>query len=528
MRDPVGRGGEAPTVSLSSQAGMSGPPPLAVARQLVERLDEAGIRYGVYKNRDAVAAGLAGLGDIDLLVAVGDSARFEAVLASLDAVRADPHPWHDTRVEGRSQWFVPDPASGAYLHLDVVAGLRIGHRFAKRYRALDHDDVLEWDRAEAPLPPLPILSLRDEGRLALLRSLYALPTWSRRRWVRVDGECARLLRRAALIGSANEVVRFDLGKTVVLCRVREAPPNVEVERRGIVQLMALVRRHDGHGWWREQGDLVVHHARRLRDLGARALSEAGLLESPRKAVLPAGLVIALIGPDGVGKSTQVARLAAILGRKFRCTTVYLGSGDGGWLIRRMARRGLAGWWARRRSLAYGEGAGGNAFLSASWGMLTAIERLMACRRARRASARGAIVISDRWPQVLQPGLLDGPRNMPQRPGLALGLWRIEQALYRRMAAYRPDQVIHLVSDFETSSARKPGDIDRPAFERRVKLMEAMRARDPATAVVDARDSLDEVTRNLFRIAWQAVRRAQGGEPARIEQGRPRLDGCEYA
>lgn len=73
-----------------------------------------------------------------------------------------------------------------------------------------------------------------------------------------------------------------------------------------------------------------------------------------------------------------------------------------------------------------------------------------------------------------------------------------------MAQYKPDVTIHLVADFETSQARKPGDIDRIGFERRVALMEETRMRDPRIKTVDAGLSRDEVTAALFGHVWNAL------------------------
>ena len=149
--DPTDRGHRAKIVRWPSSDVTSGlQEQLLIAAELITRLNQGRIRYGVYKNRRCVRSGLAGLKDLDLLVATADVARFETVLHSLKAVRGKPHPLHDNVVAGRSQWFVLDFSSGDYLHLDVAAGLRIGHRFAKRYSALDYDDMLEWEVAGAP------------------------------------------------------------------------------------------------------------------------------------------------------------------------------------------------------------------------------------------------------------------------------------------------------------------------------------------------------------------------------------------
>lgn len=132
------------------------------------------------------------------------------------------------------------------------------------------------------------------------------------------------------------------------------------------------------------------------------------------------------------------------------------------------------------------------------GLAIGIERYWSLRRAMRLARSGAIVISDRWPQNMEPGLFDGPLRLhPQASWTVRQLSRLERGLYRTMDRYKPDLTIHLVSDFETSNARKPGDRTRAEFDRRLAIMQEMRMRDPAIRTVDARKQFEEVTTDLF-------------------------------
>ncbi len=221
-----------------------------------------------------------------------------------------------------------------------------------------------------------------------------------------------------------------------------------------------------------------------------------------------GMVVALIGADGSGKSTQAARLATIFGRKLFTTTIYLGSGDGGSRLRQAAKRGyhqLRGRGRPKAAARSGPGRDRNlAVPRTAWlrQCALALERYANVRRASRAAAAGAIVISDRWPQNLQSGVFDGPGDLPADASRAVRLASaLEQGLYRKIVAYKPTLSVHLVSDFETSQARKPGDLEAEEFKRHADLMSLMRAQDPRVQTVDARQTQDEVTRDLFRCVW---------------------------
>ncbi len=228
--------------------------------------------------------------------------------------------------------------------------------------------------------------------------------------------------------------------------------------------------------------------RRLAFVGARKFTRfSPALSAAKRRIEPGGAIFALVGPDGVGKSSQAQRVASLFQRKLRCTAVYLGSGEGGWELRRFVKR----WYHSRKGLHRDRPGTTNSqrgpnqlgttgsLAKALSGMAAALERYVTLTLARMLSHLGAIVISDRWPQNLQPGLFDGPsRAVPNGSPLIRFLASIERAFYRRMARHEPDLTIHMLIDFETSRARKPGDREPADFEQRLSLMREMRARNP--------------------------------------------------
>ena len=122
------------------------------------------------------------------------------------------------------------------------------------------------------------------------------------------------------------------------------------------------------------------------------------------------------------------------------------------------------------------------------------------------ATRGMIVISDRWPQPLRRGYLDGP-TIPSHlfsiPGLS-ALARLEQKLYRKMDECRPHLILHLVCDLAVSEHRKPGEISKAAFDARLSLMAEMRELDKEIRTVDASGSFETVNIELFRLTWLSL------------------------
>jgi hypothetical protein len=117
--------------------------------------------------------------------------------------------------------------------------------------------------------------------------------------------------------------------------------------------------------------------------------------------------------------------------------------------------------------------------------------------------RGLIVFCDRWPQEIQPGLMDGPTQQ-REDGSSAWLRKWELSLYHRMAQLQPDVSVQLVGDYATSRVRKPGELTREQFDKRMTLMKEIRDRFPETRVLDANRDVDEVSRSLFGLVWNAL------------------------
>jgi thymidylate kinase len=282
----------------------------------------------------------------------------------------------------------------------------------------------------------------------------------------------------------------------------------------MARIRRLVRSRCGAPFHSALADAVVNRLRAWRYFASRVanrLAPGHIIDRRRPA--GGGLVVAVMAPDGLGKSTQVDRMYRLFNWKFSCAKLYLGTGDGqGWWLRRRIRS----MYMRRRSridMALGErtsrpGSAGfksamTAFLLSAWGVLVALERHGRVRAARRMADRGFIVFCDRWPQSLQAGLMDGPTRL-RTPSAPSRLRRWELALYDRMSRIQPDLVVHLVGDYAVSQMRKPGEISRDEFEKRIAVMAAMRAGAPRIHVIDAGGSIEGVSKSLFGLIWKAL------------------------
>lgn len=491
------------------------PQPLPVAAELTRALDKVGVRYGVIQDSAGLQKGLAGLDDIDLLVEKADHGTFCAVVAGLNGIRGVSLACYDNVCAGREDWFIPDFTHGKYLHLDVHIGLRVGWGFRKRYLLRPDAFLCQWERVKIGDVNIPVATPDTELRRAITRFAFGswTPPW--KSWLALCG-LGGLFSRIILASEENQHRSDEILLTCygpAICRIRREDNTLLVHRGDLRKLRRRIRSECGF-----RGptitDCTVHLVRKTTYLMLRLVQRlAPHSIAPKRRPANGGLVVALVGPDGVGKSTQVDRLVKTFRWKFGCVKSYAGTGDGkGWWTRKLAMKLIAPHKHHLKSAIEHKGSSGalrnwTSFVStaglAFWGLLIAVERYAMVRRAHRSATRGLIVICDRWPQSLQRGYLDGPvipTSADHLPVIKL-LARLERTLYRRMQEMRPHLTLHLVSDYSVSERRKPGGIRKEAFDARLSLMAELRRIDPEIKIVDASESMETVFCNLFRHVW---------------------------
>jgi hypothetical protein len=229
---------------------------------------------------------------------------------------------------------------------------------------------------------------------------------------------------------------------------------------------------------------------------------------------PDGIVVAVVGCDGSGKSLLAHTLTAGLADD-RAVFVYFGSGDGpSSLLRRPMKAvrdrllggksdpGRTAHARRRHPAAMG-------VARAVWALALAREKAGKLRRAERERRRGAVVICDRYPQDEVVGSNDGP---------LLGAWarsgswwrrrlsQVERRPYREAAGSGPDVVLRLGVDLATASVRRP-ELPPTYLAERIALVDGLRFPGARAGVVDidGRQPIDDVVA-LARSVIEATRR----------------------
>ena len=503
--------------------------PLAPALRMLDVFHERGIRYCHWKSNEHLLAGLAGDTDLDMLFDRQQYAEVTVALAESGFRRFDGAPRaRYPAIEDHIAW---DCETGRLVHCHSHFQLVAGEPHLKGYRLPWEALCLatrQWDEDAGVYVADPNLEL------LMLLVRYATKLRTRDRLLHHAG------RRYPSASFDREyrwlLDRIDRDRTIGLCRTLLGEGAVAACADLLVPPVTPVRllrlRHDaGEALARFRSHGIV--AGRLLRWGREIFWLAGGVNRrylglrsarPLRRTSPSGgLLIAVVGCDGSGKSTLTQTLASTLGRKVDVCRIYFGSGDGATSLLRWPLKLARGAAVRAGILrAHGSGkhAGGNGagshasggarglVLGAArvvWALVLSAEKRGRLDRAWRARDRGMIVLADRYPQIQLAGFNDGPllADMAQsRSRLLRGLARWESAPYQRADDQPPDVVVRLDVSADVAERRKP-ETGRAEIERRVSAVRSLRYRDGAAVVnVDADRPAAEVFQQVRNAIWR--------------------------
>jgi hypothetical protein len=493
--------------------GGTGDVPLATDRYLASalfaRFDEEGIGWCHWKSNEHLLAALRGETDLDILVGTERLEDVYRIVSSFGFRRGRVAPARNE--PGLEDFFGVDNETGRLVHLHVHWRLASGERHLKRFRLPWERDVLA-SRVRDEATGAYVTAPAQEVVLVFVRAALKL-RWRdrvrlrRREKVAVSDE-ARWLMGSTTPSEVEAVSQRWLGTAgadaVDRCRSEGATgPNLLALRRIALRGLALHTSHRGasaaavrlrrEAAWLQRG--IARHYVARPVLHGRGGSGGGLL-------------VAVIGADGSGKSTLTRDLREWFAPKFDTLGVYFGSGDGpaSWsrLPLKIARDRLGGAKderARRNQQADTDAARTPSPAKVLWAVSLAHEKRRKLERVMLARTRGMLVITDRYPQVQFPGSNDGPllgawNDSPARSKRAIARW--EARPYELADRCPPDLILRLNVDTGTASGRRPGH-GKEFLARRIDIVSRLTFHDSRFGVIEL-DSSEP----FDKVFWAAV------------------------
>ena len=460
-------------------------------------LDQAGVGYCQWKGHWSAHRWSRGYGDVDLLVDHDAISAFRTIMGQLGFKLA--HPAGERQIPGVEHYFGFDPEVPGLLHLHVHYRLLLGEYWKRIYRIPVERQILEQSvpgqpfRVPSPTHTFLIFVLR-----MMLRQVGRPLLSAHDRWLGGIQVPLASLEAASDTGELAQLLEQHL-------------PTVDLpffER--------CVRSLDGQSGWVERFILPWQLHLKLR-AHVRRPPVSSMLTALVEKLLPfpiasrvadarmlpsgGGLVLALIGGDGSGKSTCARELLGWLAPVFPAMRAHLGNPPKSLLtliagsalkLERAVNRGL------RRSHKAGS------YLELFRHVCTARDRYRLYQKARRFAVAGGISVCERYPVAptyvhVAPAI---PELISKEAGrLAHWLRVVEAGYYDRVL--QPDALFVLTLDPEVAVLRKP---EEPADYVRARGR-AIRETDWSAArahQVDASQPLPDVLRELKTTIWSIL------------------------
>lgn len=231
-----------------------------------------------------------------------------------------------------------------------------------------------------------------------------------------------------------------------------------------------------------------------------------------------GLVIAVVGADGSGKSTVTTNLQSTFKVKLDVYRIYFGRGDG-----RIS-------WSRKLLLSIKsvlvpskaikrinkvEGPAGKkpkGFLANIYKCLEALivanEKRKNLKLMKAARMRGMLVICDRFPQNQVMGYNDGPLlsylSSSSNPFFRM-VSKLEAVVYKKAENNPPDIMFKLIADAKIVEARKPNETSLEMLEAKIAGIKGLNFANGCNVVtIDATQPLEKVLFTIKKKIWNSI------------------------
>jgi len=482
-----------------------------IVRDLCRELTKNGINYCHWKSNAAIDRSASGENDLDLLISRADEQDFTEILSRLGFKQALEYSKY--RIPGILDYYGHDQKTGRLVHVHAHYQLVLGHDATKNY----HIPIEEPYLASSSLNGLfKIPSAEFELIILVIRLMLKHATW-----------VSLLLHQGRLSRSEKNELEY-LVKWISETRMNEIlQKHLPYIDPSLFAACLKMLTSDCSVWDRTRsGQKLINrlepYARRpqiidsVLKLWRRVswpLEKRVFRKDDRKQMNSGGLLIAVVGGDGAGKTTIVNELYNWFSADFKVHRFHMGKPK--WslitiLIRGVLKigRSLGIYPFMRAEIIYTNNPNLLVFPGYPWlirEICTARDRYLTYIKARRLATNGELVILDRFP-LPEIKFMDGPQiarmtaSVPNKK-LVKYLINMEESYYLKIDL--PDLIILLLADPEIATQRKTDEIEEEVHARSSEIWEIDWIQTPAS-VINANLSKIEVLTEVKRLIWSRL------------------------
>ncbi len=451
--------------------------------QLLDEFEENDINYCHWKSNEHVIPAVKGDTDLDILFSENQYEQVKHCLNNAGFIKFDTagfltYPFIE-------DYLTIDESSGKILHVHAHFRLIMGQKKIKAYRTPWEDKILNnkiWDDSAKIYTSRPV----DELLLLIIRLVLKSDTFintsfeENKEIIDARIEFTWLKERVTEKNLIEQFERiFDEKYTSTIA---------EFYRDGITS-DSLQNLSDHISYellkFKHLSDLRAKWERVIRKYHSKVASRNkryNVLPIRNHRVLPEkGLIVAFLGVDGSGKSTQTELITRELRKKMDSAFIYMGSGKGAPSFQRVMVKKVSQSIihfarvlkvANKQKKETGELKESKAsveqkrskrvkIMKAIRGFSLASERKSKLKKARRLKDGGVIVVCDRYPQSQVPGFNDGLQlnEMKESSNPLLKYFaNYERRCYELSDEIKPDLVIKLIGKPEKLHKRRSEEI----------------------------------------------------------------------
>jgi thymidylate kinase len=487
---------------------MGSKPALKLITDLCQELNSRKIIYCHWKSNANLDRSASGDNDLDLLIDRSSVQQFTEILYQMGFKQALDLP--EGRMPGVLDYYGYDPAAQKFVHVHAHYQLIMGHDATKNYHLPIERQYLA-SIVQGELFPVPASEF--EYIVLVIRLMIKHFTWDvillgngrlsdseQQELVYLQGRISQT-RISELLKNVLPCIDESLFSRCVetLAQARSLGFRIRTGEALRRQLRANIRR----SW---AMDILLKGWRQVEGGIRRRVFHT----STKKHLASGGLMIAIIGGDGSGKTTAINGLFEWLSEEFDIKKIHMGKPPWSFpttLIRGVLKigRSLGFYPFQREGSEYTVDTNMPTFPGYPWlirEVCTARDRYLLYQSGRRFATNGGLVLCDRFP-LPSIKIMDGPqvdrvtRDLKTNK-LIRFLAGLEEKYYNHILL--PDLLITLRLDPEISVQRKTDETADSVRSRAGEIWNVDWSKTPAN-IMDASKTKSEVLSDLKALIW---------------------------